>query len=77
MPEDLIETIKGAVERGEARSVSSYIASRLEPGVIMEKLFTEWDTERGAPTPEDAAWAEQELDRVFGKSAARPGSSAA
>jgi len=55
------------VERGEARSVSAYIASRLEPGVIMETLFAEWDAARGTPSAEDTAWAEQELDRVFGK----------
>ncbi|MEV0250890.1 hypothetical protein AB0H76_30145 [Nocardia sp. NPDC050712] len=66
LPEDLIDRIKGAVERGEARSVSAYIASRLEPGVIMEQLFAEWDADRGEPSAEDRAWAERELDRVFG-----------
>lgn len=36
LPEDLIETIKADVDRGEARSVSSYIASHLERGMIMD-----------------------------------------
>lgn len=65
LPEDLIETIKDAVDRGEARSVSSYIASRLAPGVVMDALFAEWDADRGTPTADDTAWADQELDRVF------------
>jgi Arc/MetJ-type ribon-helix-helix transcriptional regulator len=65
LPEDLIVTIKAAVERGEARSVSSYIASRLEPGMIMDALFAEWDADRGRPAAEVTAWAEDELDRAF------------
>lgn len=65
LPEDLIETIKAAVDRGEARSVSSYIASRLEPGVIIDALFAEWDADRGAPSAEVSVWAERELDRAF------------
>lgn len=71
LPEDLIDTIKAAVDRGEARSVSSYIASRLAPGVIMDALFAEWDAERGAPSAEISAWAEQELDRAFAEQAAQ------
>jgi len=67
LPEDLIETIKAAVDRGEARSVSSYIASRLEPGMIMDALFAEWDADRGEPSAEVSAWAERELDRVLGE----------
>jgi hypothetical protein len=67
LPEDLIETIKAAVERGEARSVSSYIAARLEPGMIMDALFAEWDADRGASSAEVSTWAEGELDRVFGE----------
>ncbi|MBP2352128.1 hypothetical protein JOF29_003211 [Kribbella aluminosa] len=69
LPEDLIETIKAAVDRGEARSVSSYIASRLAPGVVMDTLFAEWDADRGAPAAEDRAWADQELERVFAEQA--------
>ncbi|HEV8559775.1 MAG TPA: hypothetical protein VGR06_25835 [Actinophytocola sp.] len=69
LPEDLIDTIKAAVERGEARSVSSYIASRLAPGVIMDALFAEWDAERGAPGKEVEEWAERELDRAFAEQA--------
>ena len=69
LPEDLIDTIKAAVERGEARSVSSYIASRLAPGVVMDALFGEWDADRGAPTADDKAWAEHELDRAFAEQA--------
>jgi len=67
LPEDLIETIKAAVDRGEARSVSSYIASRLEPGMIIDSLFAEWDADRGLPSAEVSAWAERELDRSFGE----------
>jgi hypothetical protein len=78
LPEDLIETIRAAVERGEARSVSSYIASRLAPGVVMDALFAEWDADRGAPSSQDGAWADQELDRAFAEQSTRnPGHSAA
>ncbi|HEY0639069.1 MAG TPA: hypothetical protein VGD67_15570 [Pseudonocardiaceae bacterium] len=70
LPEELIETIKSAVERGEARSVSSYIASRLEPGMIMDALFAEWDADRGRPAAEVREWADGELDRVFAEQAA-------
>lgn len=70
LPEDLIDTIKAAVERGEARSVSSYIASRLEPGMIMDALFAEWDAERGAPAAEVGEWAEHELARAFAERSA-------
>jgi hypothetical protein len=69
LPEDLIDTIKSAVERGEARSVSSYIASRLAPGVVMDALFAEWNADRGAPTVDDREWAEHELDRAFAEQA--------
>jgi hypothetical protein len=70
LPEDLIDTIRAAVERGEARSVSAYIASKLAPGVIMDALFAEWDAERGAPSAEVRTWAERELDRAFAEQAA-------
>jgi hypothetical protein len=71
LPEDLIETIKSAVDRGEARSVSSYIASRLEPGMVIDALFAEWDADRGAPPAEVSTWAEAELDRAFGEQRAQ------
>jgi len=77
LPEDLIETIKAAVGRGEARSVSSYIASRLEPGMIMDALFAEWDADRGAPSAEVSAWAERELDRAFAEQASHHGEAGA
>jgi hypothetical protein len=70
LPSDLIETIKAAVARGEARSVSSYIASRLEPGMIMDALFDEWDADRGTPPADVRAWAEQEIDRALAEQAA-------
>ena len=69
LPEDLIDTIRSAVDRGEARSVSAYIASRLAPGVIMDALFAEWDAERGTPSEETRAWADRELDRAFAEQA--------
>jgi Arc/MetJ-type ribon-helix-helix transcriptional regulator len=69
LPESLIETIKSAVERGEARSVSSYIASRLAPGMIIDALFAEWDADRGRPSGEVREWADRELDRAFAEQA--------
>jgi Arc/MetJ-type ribon-helix-helix transcriptional regulator len=71
LPEDLIDAIRAAVERGEARSVSAYIASKLAPGLIMDALFAEWDAERGAPSAEDREWAGRELDRAFAEQSAR------
>lgn len=70
LPEALIDTIRAAVERGEARSVSSYIASRLAPGVAMDALFAEWNDDRGMPAAEDRARAERELDRAFAEQVA-------
>lgn len=69
LPEGLIETIKDAVERGEERSVSAYIARRLAPGAAMDALFSEWDAERGAPSADDVDWARRELDRALGEQA--------
>lgn len=68
LPEDLIATIKSAVGRGEARSVSSYIADRLAPGIAMDALFAEWDADRGAPPAQDVAWADDQLNRAFSNS---------
>jgi hypothetical protein len=70
LPEDLVDTIRAAVERGEARSVSAYIASKLAPGVIMDALFAEWDADRGAPSAEVGVWADRELDRAFAEQSA-------
>ncbi|WP_344215279.1 hypothetical protein [Kribbella sancticallisti] len=69
LPEDLIDRIEAAVERGEAQSVSSYIASHLAPRIAMDVLFAEWKADRGATTKSDRAWAEQELDRAFAEQA--------
>lgn len=69
LPADLIDSIKAAVADGEARSVSSYIADRLKPGMIMDALFAEWDADRGAPPDQVRDWAESELDRAFGDQA--------
>lgn len=65
LPEDLIAVIKRAVEQGEERSVSAYIARRLTPGAAMDALFSEWDAERGAPSAEDVDWADRELNRTL------------
>jgi len=77
LPEDLIDTIKNAVERGEAHSVSSYIAARLEPGMIMDSLFAAWDADRGSPSSADMAWASKALDNAFAAQAARSNDDAA
>jgi hypothetical protein len=39
--EDLIETIKTAVERREARSMSAHVAGKLAHGVITDAFFVE------------------------------------
>lgn len=77
LPESLIETIKAAVEQGEERSVSAYIARRLAPGAAMDALFAEWDADRGAPSPDDLQWAAGELDRALGQQPAAVRSSGA
>jgi Arc/MetJ-type ribon-helix-helix transcriptional regulator len=69
LPEELIESIQAAVKRGDARSVSSYVASRLAPGMVMDSLFAEWDRDRGAPPPDVQAWASTELDQAFARQA--------
>jgi Arc/MetJ-type ribon-helix-helix transcriptional regulator len=77
LPDTLVEAIKAAVARGEARSVSSYIASRLAPGMIMDALYAEWDADRGAPTAQDTEWAGREFDRALNEQAAADPDSAA
>jgi len=71
LPQELIEAIKRSVERGEARSVSAYIAERLKPGMIIDSLFAEWDLEHGSVPEGDRQWAEAELDRVFPETSKR------
>lgn len=75
LPEELIDTIRAAVERGEARSVSAYIASKLALGATADALFAERDAERGTSSGMER-WAGQELDRAFAEQAAHNGGAA-
>jgi Arc/MetJ-type ribon-helix-helix transcriptional regulator len=67
IPEDLLAQVKEAVARGEARSVSAYItdAVAMRGGknglrAFLDSMFEEF----GEPTPEEYAWADEQLRRM-------------
>lgn len=68
IPEELLAGVKAAVERGEAASVSAYISdavARREDGKRpLEMLIDELKAEHGEPSPEEYAWADEQLRRV-------------
>ena len=64
LPDELVESARRAVAENRASSVSSYIADALQERVRVESLaavLADWDREFGPPSPEDIAWAKQQL----------------
>jgi Arc/MetJ-type ribon-helix-helix transcriptional regulator len=64
LPDDLVVAVKEAVARGEAASVSAYVAAALRKrvgGKPLLELLAEWSEELGPPSPEDYAWARNAL----------------
>jgi Arc/MetJ-type ribon-helix-helix transcriptional regulator len=70
LPAEQVEQVRAAVARGEAASVSSYIASALAAvpppmfaddadGDSLAKLVADMKEEFGEPSPEAYAWADE------------------
>jgi len=64
LPDDLVRSIRRAVDDGESPSVSAYIADALRyrkrEGSLRE-LLDELDREHGPPSAADDAWARDQL----------------
>lgn len=64
LPDELAEAVKRAVAEGRAPSVSAYIADMIrerERAQGLAALLAELDVELGPPSPEDYAWARDQL----------------
>lgn len=67
IPEDLLAQVKDAVARGEAPSVSAYISDAVAMRGGKSGLQAYIDAafeEVGEPTPEEYAWADEQLRRM-------------
>jgi Arc/MetJ-type ribon-helix-helix transcriptional regulator len=76
IPEELLTQVKDAVARGEATSVSAYISdavAQLNDKRPYLQYFDLLDRIHGTPSPEDEAWADEQL-RGVGILPARKGS---
>jgi hypothetical protein len=64
LPDDLVVAVKAAVARGEAASVSAYVADALRErvgGMDLLDLLDLWYAEDGRPSEADYAWARKAL----------------
>lgn len=67
LPEEQVAEAKRAVTEGRARSVSAYVAEAIAARAERDGLRAYVDAlidEHGAPTPQDYAWADAQLDSV-------------
>lgn len=77
LPEELIARAENAVIRGEARSVSAYIATVAGSGetrTTVAETITRWRAENGEPGSEELAAAEARARAFFHRTDARLGS---
>ncbi|WP_280381345.1 hypothetical protein [Nocardia wallacei] len=68
LPEELVARAERAVERGQARSVSAYIATVAGSGearTSVNEVLARWRSEHGEPSPEQQAEAEQRVRALF------------
>jgi Arc/MetJ-type ribon-helix-helix transcriptional regulator len=66
LPAELVAAARAAVDRGDAASVSAYVADALAAKVQRDRLIEvldELDRELGPPTAEEARWAQAVLGR--------------
>lgn len=69
LPDELVAQARQAVERGQASSVSAYVAGALRQAQVRESLrdvLDSWDAELGPPDRASREWARRELRRVDG-----------
>ena len=67
LPDHLVEAAKRAVARGEAGSVSAFVADALQarlPEESWQEFLADWEREVGPATPEEIAWADAEIART-------------
>lgn len=60
LPADLVAAARAAVRRGDAASVSAYVADALQTKAAADSwtaTLEQMDLELGAPTAEDESWA--------------------
>lgn len=65
LPDHLVEQARRAVERGQAASVSAYVAEAMQwhgPREDLRTLLDDLDAELGPPTAEQRAWARKQLE---------------
>lgn len=70
LPDELVEDARRAVKRGDAASVSAYVAAAMRsvrPKLPAKEVFDAWWAESGPPSVEDYAWAEEQLARMRAK----------
>jgi Arc/MetJ-type ribon-helix-helix transcriptional regulator len=68
LPEELVTRAEKAVERGQARSVSAYIAEVAGSGearTTIDEVVQRWQNEHGSGTAEERADAERRVRALF------------
>jgi Arc/MetJ-type ribon-helix-helix transcriptional regulator len=69
LPDELVAQARRAVERGQAPSVSAYVAGAMRRAQLSESLdevLDSWDAELGPPDRRARKWAEGQLRRLDG-----------
>ena len=64
LPDELVAAARAAVARGEATSVSAWIAEAMmqrNRTTGLADFLAAWDAEHGTPGPADDAWARDQL----------------
>jgi hypothetical protein len=71
IPADLLAEVKAAVDRGESSSVSGFISEAVafslgqSQGKRPLRIYLDMlKAEHGAPSPEDYAWADEQIRRM-------------
>ena len=69
LPDELVTKAREAVERGQASSVSAYVAGAMRQAQLRESLrdvLDSWDAELGPPDRRARDWAKRQLRRADG-----------
>jgi Arc/MetJ-type ribon-helix-helix transcriptional regulator len=69
LPDELVAQAREAVDRGQASSVSAYVAGAMRQARLRESLrdvLASWDAELGQPDRRSGDWARRQLRRSEG-----------
>lgn len=69
LPDDLVDEARRAVDRGDAESVSGYVAAALRDygeRPTLRELLDQWDREFGPVPPDVAAEVDRDFEKFFG-----------